>query len=401
MNQPPKAVDDLVSARLGLDGEFSVLANDSDPDGDALVVTHWDYAGPSALYLLADGSVYYTPAPGFRGTETVRYHLLDANGDAASAWLTLQVPNQVPRARADAFVFDSSVIEPFNVLANDSDPDGEELEVLDWQYDGRGNLTIGADGTLDWEPAPGFSGSETFSYRVVDAFGGTASATVRVTGSRPFDDAPESWVAIARMGNAWFNGTFGQATMAALQAEVDQWFLGDPLLFAGGVYALYGAPFEPSDLAQSVANNLGLTGQANREFAAALAEQLYATEIPEQRGKLLLAETERFTYLVDDPLYGEAARRFNAEIDAALKYAQVPGTLNVLTSPDGTPVSLPGASGRVSGWSTHPGVQGSAEGAGPDPTVPDPSWIVDAGSTAGASLVGVDLPGLPAPSLLA
>ena len=146
----------------------------------------------------------------------------------------------------------------------------------------------------------------------------------------------------------------------------------------------YGAPFAASDLAQSVANNLGLSGDANAALAVRLRDALEAVtdpnpaRVPYLRGEVLLAETERFTTLVDDPVYGEAARRFNAEIAAALKYALIDGTLNALTNPDGSPVELPPepeAGGRVSGWAFTAPTDASGTGGVPAADVPGPGGL--------------------------
>ena len=203
---------------------------------------------------------------------------------------------------------------------------------------------------------------------VDDGLGGTSTYAVVLW--------PESWLTIATMANAWFNGTFGNATMLALAGSVESFFLGDPDLFAAEVYNQYGSLFAPSDLAQSVANNLGLEGDANAALALRLRDALEAVtdpnpaRVPYLRGQVLLDETEYFASLVDDPVYGEAARRFNAEIDAALKFANIPGTLNTATNADGSPVELPEETGdstaRVQGlrWGPVTGVAASENAPG-------------------------------------
>ncbi|OOC13523.1 hypothetical protein BM451_10930, partial [Dickeya dadantii] len=67
-----------------------------------------------------------------------------------------------------------------NVLANDSDVDGDSLTVTAATV-GHGTVVINANGTLTYTPAANYNGSDTISYTVSDGHGGTATATVAVT----------------------------------------------------------------------------------------------------------------------------------------------------------------------------------------------------------------------------
>ncbi|MFO0881634.1 MAG: cellulose binding domain-containing protein [Gemmataceae bacterium] len=66
------------------------------------------------------------------------------------------------------------------VLLNDSDPDGDTLRVQSVSQAGHGTVTLQADGTLRYQPASGFTGSDAFQYTISDGRGGTASAQVTV-----------------------------------------------------------------------------------------------------------------------------------------------------------------------------------------------------------------------------
>jgi len=66
------------------------------------------------------------------------------------------------------------------VLANDRDPDGDPLTVTAVTTPSSGTVTINADGTLHYTPAPGYVGTVTFTYTISDGHGGTATATVTV-----------------------------------------------------------------------------------------------------------------------------------------------------------------------------------------------------------------------------
>jgi len=80
---------------------INILANDSDPDNDALTVTS---AVPSngTVVINANGTIDYTPNPGFFGTDTVNYTITDGNGGFASSIVLINVvPVADPPTSAD------------------------------------------------------------------------------------------------------------------------------------------------------------------------------------------------------------------------------------------------------------------------------------------------------------
>ena len=67
------------------------------------------------------------------------------------------------------------------VTSNDSDADGDELQVLFTQGGEIGSrIEIGTKGTLNYIPPAGFVGTDMFTYTISDGRGGLAKATVTV-----------------------------------------------------------------------------------------------------------------------------------------------------------------------------------------------------------------------------
>jgi len=98
-NAAPVAVDDNYTTRPGENLNVAapgVLSNDSDPDGDDLVVVSFSYSGTGTLALFANGAFIYTPAAGFTGTDTFTYTIADPFGATASATVTIDVANAGP-----------------------------------------------------------------------------------------------------------------------------------------------------------------------------------------------------------------------------------------------------------------------------------------------------------------
>ncbi|KPP91205.1 MAG: putative Ca2+-binding protein [Rhodobacteraceae bacterium HLUCCA08] len=88
--------------------------------------------------------------------------------------------NDAPVAQDDTASTDEDTPVTIDVLANDSDVDGDPLTVTE-ATSPDGDVTINSDGTLTFTPTPGFSGDATVTYTVDDGNGGTDTATLFVT----------------------------------------------------------------------------------------------------------------------------------------------------------------------------------------------------------------------------
>jgi hypothetical protein len=89
--------------------------------------------------------------------------------------------NDLPTANKDkATAQEDAPIVMIDVLANDTDADGDRLMVVNATQGRNGSVTINTDGTLTYVPAKNFCGSDTFNYTMSDGKGGTGTATVEV-----------------------------------------------------------------------------------------------------------------------------------------------------------------------------------------------------------------------------
>jgi len=96
--------------------------------------------------------------------------------------------NEAPVAVDDDAVTDEDTSVVIDVLANDSDPDGDDLEVIS-ATSPNGTVEINPDGTLTFTPDQDFNGPTTIEYTVSDGNGGTDTATVSVEVT-PVNDDP-------------------------------------------------------------------------------------------------------------------------------------------------------------------------------------------------------------------
>lgn len=77
-------------------------------------------------------------------------------------------PDNAPSAVDDNFTVNQNTLLTGNVLANDTDADGDTLTAAIGKQATYGTATIGADGTLTYTPGVDYAGADTFSYTVTD-----------------------------------------------------------------------------------------------------------------------------------------------------------------------------------------------------------------------------------------
>lgn len=103
---------------------------------------------------------------------------------AAESQFVVNAPNAVPVAGADEFDLSGFVPARIDVLANDTDTDGDPIRVIsvDNPTLQGGVAFVGIDGTaIHYIPRSGFFGVDTFNYTISDGRGATASGQVQVT----------------------------------------------------------------------------------------------------------------------------------------------------------------------------------------------------------------------------
>lgn len=89
-SKAPVAVDDVASVTQGKSVVIDLLANDMDPDGDAI---HVDgiFSQHGHVVDNGDGTATYFADPNFAGDDVFYYFLQDSNGDIAKAQVTVTV----------------------------------------------------------------------------------------------------------------------------------------------------------------------------------------------------------------------------------------------------------------------------------------------------------------------
>jgi len=192
-NTAPDAADDSIA--VGEDSgatALGVLANDWDADQDSLSIDAVTQPSNGTVTFTA-GDVSFTPNADFNGITTFTYTVSDGNGgtDTATVTMTVTGVNDAPQASDDAATAaEDSGATTIDVLANDTDIDGDALSITGVTQPAHGTVTFTA-GDVSFAPAGDFAGTTSFTYTASDSNGGSDTATVNVTVTAA-NDAPDA-----------------------------------------------------------------------------------------------------------------------------------------------------------------------------------------------------------------
>ncbi|MBB3710815.1 Ca2+-binding RTX toxin-like protein [Limimaricola variabilis] len=165
-NRAPVARDDSASTERDMAINIDVLANDSDPDGDSLRVSEV-WADHGEVYVDEDGSLRYTPEPGFTGDVTISYKVTDDRGGFDDATVALRV--QCPTG-PDGIV-EGTMGDDLIDLAYDGDPEGDRVD--------NGDAILGDDAPDD-DRIEAYGGDDTVKAGKGDdlVYGGAGNDTI-------------------------------------------------------------------------------------------------------------------------------------------------------------------------------------------------------------------------------
>ncbi|MDX1918224.1 MAG: Ig-like domain-containing protein [Candidatus Caenarcaniphilales bacterium] len=184
-NSPPIALNDKATVTSGDSIKVNVLTNDSDPDKDTVSIDPGGFTQPTngTVTLNPDNTFTYESNPGFVGGDSFTYMVGDGNGgfDTATVYIVVNpLPNQDPIAANDIATVSSGGSVKIDVLANDTDPETDILEVYSFVQPSNGTVVLNGNDTFTYIADPGYSGSDSFTYVVSDGKGGFDTATVNI-----------------------------------------------------------------------------------------------------------------------------------------------------------------------------------------------------------------------------
>ena len=201
LNTAPVAVDDAYSMTWNTKQSFSVLSNDKDVnpgDAAALLINSISTAAAHGTATIDSNSksITYKPNTGFVGTDEFKYIAKDGTDISNVATVVVTVNNAAPVAVNDNYVaHHQATSKVYDVLANDSDVDGDSLTIKSVTTPNQGTAVI--EGNKIKFTATTATGTSTFQYTCTDGNkDATATVTVAVTNKAPVaadDSATVHW----------------------------------------------------------------------------------------------------------------------------------------------------------------------------------------------------------------
>lgn len=226
----PVAVSDTYFVDQGstLTATTSVLANDTDADGDTISqavlqndVTH------GSLTLNANGTFTYSPVAGFTGSDSFTYFAKDiAHNETSSsaATVTINVTTNAPPV-VDPVTLSTTVNTALAGTLTGTDADGDILTFTEGSAAAtHGSVVVNSDGAFTFTPVTGFAGAATFTYRANDGSADSADATVTINVTSTTNTAP----AVSPVTFSTSVGTAVSGTLSGTDAE------GNTLTFSEG-----------------------------------------------------------------------------------------------------------------------------------------------------------------------
>ncbi|MCL1142371.1 Ig-like domain-containing protein [Shewanella gaetbuli] len=199
INDAPVAVDDSVNIDEDVVSTLNILANDTDEEGGIVVANVIIVQQPvhgSLSVSTASGAVTYTPDNHYYGVDNFRYKVTDTGGaesNIATVDINIQPVNDSPTAVSDVITTDEDVAISVNLLSNDSDIDGDQLDlasvVMVKAPVNAQSVTI-VNGELQYTPIKNYVGTDVLQYQVADQHGALsqiASVYISIIG---VNDAP-------------------------------------------------------------------------------------------------------------------------------------------------------------------------------------------------------------------
>ena len=188
LDQPPVARTDVVEVRAGGKVAVPVLANDYDPEGGALevVVGHRRPTAPRPRPGSTARPSTSASAPSVVSSFTLSYTVADEAGNQSSAFIEVRIVpadevNRPPIARTDLARTRSGVPVAIEVVANDTDPDGDIIAVENVRSPADAAAPPASTaGAVVYTPSDTFTGTDRFTYALVDANGEIAIGEVLV-----------------------------------------------------------------------------------------------------------------------------------------------------------------------------------------------------------------------------
>jgi VCBS repeat-containing protein len=181
-------IDPENRAPSALGGNFTLIhdhtlngaVGGSDPDGDAITFHLVSDVSHGTLTFNSDGTLTYIPDLHFVGTDSFQYKTNDGELDSNTATVYLNVTNAAPIANSDMYFAPFNTPIALSITSNDSDPDGDSFTVTLLTQPTHGTLIANGSGSYTYTPTLGYTGQDSFTYKINDGITDSGTATVSI-----------------------------------------------------------------------------------------------------------------------------------------------------------------------------------------------------------------------------
>ncbi|MGB0910807.1 MAG: cadherin-like domain-containing protein, partial [Nitrospirales bacterium] len=116
-NHAPVAIDDTVTMTMNTSFDIPVLANDTDPNGEAVTIINVTPSNHGGTTINTGTSIQYTPSADFTGVDSFAYTIRDAQGAEDTATVTVTVNPVSQELRIENITVGSESVYPTFALA--------------------------------------------------------------------------------------------------------------------------------------------------------------------------------------------------------------------------------------------------------------------------------------------
>jgi hypothetical protein len=164
----PRAVPDYFIIDEDSPVSLSILANDTDPDGDPVSIKELGQPSHGVIRPQGLNAWTYVPETNFTGTDSFDYAVVDSSGLTAASTVSILIKpvNDPPVVEAQSFVINRNTYQNVDYLGSDAEGGDLTFEILKgpehgelWNY----------PRTSTYYPKKGYSGQDIFTYRARDA----------------------------------------------------------------------------------------------------------------------------------------------------------------------------------------------------------------------------------------
>ncbi|MBL0885453.1 fibronectin type III domain-containing protein [Myceligenerans sp. I2] len=191
-NTAPQLPDVTARVLQGGTVRIDVPLDGVDPDGDYTMLS--DIAGAPTMgrARITDGFIDFEASPDAEGTDTFTYTATDSRGAVGLGTVRVGIApspetNQKPIAQDDETLVRPDRTVAIDALANDTDPDGDEIGLVESLFASTGDLDPQVEDDQVIVTAPGKAGEHPFYYGIQDSYKARAQAAITVKVS---PDAP-------------------------------------------------------------------------------------------------------------------------------------------------------------------------------------------------------------------